>query len=231
MNSEITYKPVISVDGPAASGKGVISKNISEIYNLYYIDTGIIYRTVAYSLSYNNINLNDSNACINFIKNIDLNSLEYNSKNLRSERIGSIASKIATVNELRKLLVEYQRKLANNIPFGKNGLILDGRDIGTVVFPDATLKFYITAQLEIRAQRRNKQLNKNHKSSTYAAVLLDLKERDKRDINRKTSPLLPAKDAIKIDTSYYDISKVCAIVMSIIDNKISILKKRKNKLT
>lgn len=208
----MTKKFIIAVDGPAASGKGTISKRIANKYSFYYLDTGLLYRAVAFDLVKNQIDIDNIYSCHLAVKKINLELLEYSNPKLREENIGKITSKIASIKVIREILLDHQRGFYKNLGQDWNGIVMDGRDIGTVVMPTADLKFFITANTEVRAFRRNNQLNQNDNGSTYANVLKDLVERDKRDINRDSSPLLPAEDAIVIDTSDMNVDEVFNLV-------------------
>ncbi len=215
----------IAIDGPAASGKGTISRKLAKTLGLKYLDTGKIYRLVGvkyseYCHSRESGNLltelpeipdqvgDDKLELINICNNINFD--EFDNYDLSSEGVGAAASKISAIPEVRDALKEKQRE------FATNGAILDGRDIGTVILPEADFKFYITADVEIRAQRRFKQLQIDDSSVTLQAVLDKLKERDERDSNRKVAALKPAEDAIVIDTSELSIEEVYSTMLRII---------------
>ena len=175
MPNNLKDKITIAVDGPAASGKGTIALALSKQYNLIYMDTGLLYRAVASKIIDNEVDIKNERECYKSVKNMRLESLNYNEKSLRNEKTGFIASKIASIEKLRNELLKYQKMLVDNIPENYNGIILDGRDIGTKVIPNANLKLFITASVEIRALRRNNQLNETNKRSTYAKVLKELR--------------------------------------------------------
>ena len=219
----------IAIDGPAASGKGTLGKKLSDKYSFPYLDTGLLYRKVAYELIKSNIT-NSENleiTCCNFAKN--LNFKEFKNKNLRSEDVAKLASKIATFSNLRKILNNKQKEFNN---FNKNkfgGCILDGRDIGTTILPNADFKFFITASIEVRAKRRLLEknisfLHENDEKCMLQTLINDMKERDKLDSNRKTSPLVPAKDAHVIDTTIINSQELLLIVTNIIEGKNELLK-------
>ena len=210
----------IAIDGSAASGKGTLGKNLSDKYNFPYLDTGILYRKVAYELIKNNIK-NSENLeilCCNFAKNLNLK--EFKNKNLRTEDVAKLASKIAIFPNLRKILNNKQKEFSNFNKKKFGGCILDGRDIGTTILPNADFKFFITASIEVRAKRRLLQknisfLHENDEKCMLHTLINDMKERDKLDSNRKTSPLVPAKDAHVIDTNIISSQELLLIVTNI----------------
>jgi len=192
---------LIAVDGPAAAGKGTLSRRLAEHFNLARLDTGLIYRTVAKKVLETKDPENNKIA-IEIAQFLSLNDLDTNG--LRDEAIGTAASKISAIPEVRKTLLNFQRNFAKNPPNGKVGVILDGRDIGTVVCPKAEFKLFITASSKIRAERRFKELQDRGKEAIRSAILRDIIDRDKRDSIRLVSPLLPAQDAQILDTSKLD---------------------------
>ena len=195
-------KPVIAIDGPAASGKGTLSRKIAEKLNFAHLDTGAIYRIAALYLVQQNLPLNTENGILaaqHIRENLDLEALQ--DPRLRNDEIGSLTSKLSAIPEVREILLDTQRDFAQNPPPAYAGAVLDGRDIGTVVCPDATLKLYVTANVGTRAERRYKELQNKGLSVIYDAVLKDMQERDLRDTNRDIAPLKPASDAIILDTS------------------------------
>lgn len=184
---------VIAVDGPTASGKGTVAKKIATYLNVPYLNTGGLYRAVALYLVKNNITDYSKNKVISILNNVDFNDLD--NPELYVENIGYIASKIAPIQEVRDYLLKFQRD------FAKKGGVLDGRDIGTVICPNADYKFYINATVEERARRRYKEMVEKGKDVKYEDILEKLKERDKNDMERKNAPLKKADDAIEIDTT------------------------------
>lgn len=184
---------VIAVDGPTASGKGTVAKKIATYLNIPYLNTGGLYRAVALYLVKNNITDYSKNKVISILNNVDFNDLD--NPELYVENIGYIASKVAPIQEVRDYLLKFQRD------FAKKGGVLDGRDIGTVICPNADYKFYINATVEERARRRYKEMVEKGKDVKYEDILEKLKERDKNDMERKNAPLKKADDAIEIDTT------------------------------
>ncbi|MDX1975138.1 MAG: 3-phosphoshikimate 1-carboxyvinyltransferase [Rickettsiales bacterium] len=199
----LSHKPmVIAVDGPAASGKGTLARRLAERFNLEYLDTGSLYRAVGLKLVYSGKDPSDRAAAIDAAHNIDAEDLA--NPRLRQERIGKAASVVSAYPEVRHALLEFQRRFAAS----GRGAVLDGRDIGTVVCPDADFKFFITATLYDRAKRRHRELQGEGIEVVFDSVLEDLRERDERDQKRTVAPLKPADDAILIDTSTLDASTV-----------------------
>ncbi|MBD1163570.1 (d)CMP kinase [Pelagibacterales bacterium SAG-MED10] len=207
----------IAVDSPAAAGAGTLCKTISEYYNLLYLDTGKIYRMLAY-LKINNQKKYNKNFIKNEIKNLNLNKLK--SKKLLTDEIGNEASLIAKDKNIRKLVHSFQLKCAYNPPKKFDGSCLDGRDITYKIVPDANLKFFITANIKTRALRRYNELKGLNKRINYKEVVKNIKKRDKSDYNRKISPLKKTKDSILINTSNLS-KRACFLkIKKIIDRKI-----------
>lgn len=199
---------IIAIDGPAASGKGTLSRNLARALCFAHMDTGALYRAVGYEvLSFDG----DPEILEDALKGADL--LRHKLQNaqdvsdvlshsgLREENVGSAASKVAGLQQVRDQLTDLQRSFAHAPGDEFKGAILDGRDIGTVICPDAQLKLYITANDEIRAERRMKELHSKGLEVTYSTVLEEMRARDARDRSRETAPLKPAEDAVIIDSS------------------------------
>ena len=191
---------IVAIDGPAASGKGTLVKNLAEYYNLEALDTGSLYRAVALSMVISGDELHDNNKALKHSLNFDFRLTQ--SPDLRTAQIGVAASKIALFQDVRNALYSFQRKFATNPPAGKSGTILDGRDIATVVCPEADYKIFVTAQIEIRAKRRLKELIERNEPAIYASVLDELRDRDVRDSTRKSAPLQKSTDAFTVDTTH-----------------------------
>ncbi len=190
---------IIAIDGPAAAGKGTLARQLADHFDLSLLDTGLIYRAVGMKLVHADANLDDSDAAIKAAQNLmpeDLKAID-----LRSDVAADAASKISAIPEVRTALIDFQRSFAVNPTEGKSGSILDGRDIGTIVCPEAKVKLFITARPEVRAERRYLELREMGLDAIYGRVLADMKERDARDSARTVSPLVPAKDAFLLDTS------------------------------
>ncbi len=209
----------IAIDSPAAAGAGTVAKKISKHYNLFYLDTGKIYRLVAYLLIKNKNKFNYSSVKKK-IDNIKLKHLE--SKKLLTDQVGVIASKIAKDAVIRKLVHKFQLKCAYNYPKKFNGSCLDGRDITYKIIPDADFKFFITANIKIRAKRRFNELKKLEKKIKYDYVLNSIKNRDKNDYNRQISPLKKTDDSILINTSNLTKSSCFLKIKKIIDRKLKL---------
>jgi len=192
-------KKIITVDGPASSGKEKISKFISRKYKLYHIDSGIFYRRLAYEIEKARIKIHEKQKIKNLIKKIETLSLR-RSKILRLEKIGAAASEIAKYEFVRDF-VNFQQRLATKTLDNERGFVIDGRDIGSVVFKKAYLKLYVNVEVNIRAKRRYKQLIDTGEKSIYQKILKDIKLRDKKDKSRKNSPLVVPKGAKIIDNS------------------------------
>ena len=192
-------KIIITVDGPAASGKGKISKYISRKWNYKHLDSGILYRNLAYIFLQNGINLNSTKEIKKIIDK--KNTISYRkSKKLRTEKISKIASKIAVHQFVRNFINKFQRKFIKSNLKNRH-FVIDGRDIGSVVFKNANLKLYIDVSEKNRAKRRYKQLIDNGEKSIYPQILKDIKLRDKKDKSRKYSPLVVPKGAFIIDNN------------------------------
>ncbi len=209
---------IIAVDGTAASGKGTLSKALAKKLEFDYLDTGLLYRIAAYNILTKKIDYTDHNIVVDFLKKIDFTyykqGIDYH-----AEEIGAIASKIAAIPAVRSILNEFQRIF----PINKTGVVIDGRDIGTVIFPNADLKFFITAKIEIRAERRFKQLKNNSSDIIFDDVLKNLRERDERDIQRKVAPTISALDAIVIDTSDLNAQEVFELTLALTQKSVSLL--------
>ncbi len=214
----------IAIDGTAASGKGTLGKKLSNKYNFPYLDTGILYRKVAFHIIKEQLNYTSDleKQCCDFARNLILE--EFKNENLRTEIVAELASKIATFPVLRKILNNKQKDF-NKINKNKyGGCILDGRDIGTIILPNADFKFFITASLEVRAKRRLLEknisfLHENDEKCMLQSLINNMRERDKLDSMRKISPLVPAKDAHIIDTSSINAQELLLIVTNIIEGK------------
>lgn len=211
---------VIAVDGPVAAGKGTMGRRIATALRLAYLDTGSIYRAVAAKLLDQGEDPEDSEAAERIARDLDLTDLERD--DLRQEKVGQIASKVAGYPGVRAALLAFQRGFAEEPPNGMTGAVLDGRDIGTVVCPDATVKLFVTASPEARALRRHRELIERGEESIYARVLQDLKERDTRDSGREAAPLKAAEDAVVIDTTNMDIDHAFQTAMAIISREIEL---------
>jgi cytidylate kinase len=197
-------KLVIAVDGPSASGKGTLAKNLAERLNFAFLDTGALYRAVALAtleLGGDPTRSKDVAPALAIIKRNLTPELLANAA-LRTPEVSAAASKVAALPEVRTQLLDYQRHFAHNPPADKRGVILDGRDIGSVVCPDADIKLFVTASAEERARRRFAELKHKHADLTLESVLQEIQQRDARDSGRAIAPTLAVKDAVILDTTY-----------------------------
>ena len=202
---------VIAVDGPAASGKGTLSRRLARHYGLAHLDTGALYRATGRDVIDSGRDPHDPEAAATAASRLDPAS--FSDPRLRAEDVGQAASIVAAHGPVRAALLDFQRRFAARPP----GAVLDGRDIGTVVCPDAAVKFFITASPEIRARRRVLELRARGEAADEAAILADLVARDARDSQRAEAPLKPAADAITIDTSMLDADAVFAVAQAAAD--------------
>jgi cytidylate kinase len=190
---------IVAIDGPAASGKGTLARRLAEHYGLPHLDTGLLYRATARTLIDEGRRLDDVAAAVKAARGLAL--IDFDEAALRGREMGEAASVVAALPEVRAALVQAQQSFARRI----GGAVLDGRDIGTVICPDATVKIFVTASPETRAQRRALELRSRGESSDYAKVLADILHRDRRDSSRATAPLKPAADAMILDTTDFDV--------------------------
>ena len=196
-------KFVVAVDGPVASGKGTLGRRLAVFFGFAYLDTGSLYRAVGMRMLRAGNGLDDVKAMVAQARAISLSDLE--EPNLRAEATGEVASLVAPQAELRAALLDYQRNFATHPPGQVQGAVLDGRDIGTVVCPDAEVKLFVTASPEARAVRRHAELVARKEDISLEVVRADLLKRDARDIKRAASPLMRADDAHLLDTTKMDI--------------------------
>jgi len=206
---------VIAIDGPAASGKGTLARRLASHFGLRHLDTGLTYRAVAERLLASGAKHDDERAAVAAAEALDLATLD--AVRLADHRIGEAASRVAVLPELRRALREKQRAFGAAPP----GAVLDGRDIGTVVFPDATAKLYVTASPETRARRRALELAAVGNHLGEAEVLEDLRRRDARDMARSDSPLRPAADAYLLDTTDLDIEAAFRAAVDYVSRKVA----------
>jgi len=216
---------IIAIDGPSGAGKSTLGKMLAKQLNLLYLDTGAMYRAVGLAVLQNNVSFEDKTRVAEIAENarIELVGEPENlqifldgrdvSAEIRTNEVGQAASIVSTISEVRRILVEHQRTIGET---AKNGAVLDGRDIGSVVFPNADIKFFLTAKPEARARRRYEEDLEKHRATSYEQTFAEIKERDERDVSRADSPLLIAEDAVVIDTSELDLSEVFAQMMQII---------------
>lgn len=202
---------VIAIDGPAASGKGTISRRLARENGFHHLDTGLTYRAVAKSLLDQNLPLDDVKIAEQVAKDLDLSGLDANV--LAVHEIGNAASKVAVMPSVRKILVKAQQDFSRRPP----GAVLDGRDIGTVVCPDADVKIFVTANADVRAKRRYDEAISKGRDLNYEDVLSDIIARDARDSQRKDSPMRQADDALLLDTSKMDIETAFQAAKAMVD--------------
>ena len=205
---------IIAVDGPAASGKGTISRKIANLYGLHYLDTGLIYRATARDIARAGGSLESESDAVAAARRLDPSTL--NDDGLRQTGVGEAASIVARHQALRTMLLGFQRDFARRSP----GAVLDGRDIGTVVCPDADAKLFVTAEAEVRARRRFLELSGTGEPVTYDHILHMIKTRDARDSGRPDSPMRPAADALLLDTTNLDITQAFDAAVELIKRKI-----------
>lgn len=193
---------VVAIDGPAASGKGTLARRLAEKLGFAHLDTGRIYRAVAFKLLAAGISADDIAAAVEAAKHLIPQDLD--NPALGTDEVASMASKIAAIPGVRSQLIDFQKNFSVTPPDGRKGAILDGRDIGTVICPKASAKLFVTATAEARATRRHKELLGRGLPSIYAQVLQDIMARDDRDAHRTTAPLTAAPDAYLLDTTTLD---------------------------
>ena len=202
---------IIAIDGPAASGKGTLGKRLAAHYGLRHLDTGLIYRAVAKALVDAGHALDDIARAADAAKALD--PTRFDEISLKSHAVGEAASRISGIPEVRAALLAFQRDFGRTPP----GAVLDGRDIGTVVFPDADVKIYVTATPEVRAGRRARELRDGGGNVTEADILADIRRRDERDAGRAAAPMKPAPDAHLLDTTHLDIDAAFRAAVDIVE--------------
>ena len=212
----MTSPVVIAVDGPAASGKGTLARRLAAALCYAYLDTGLLYRAVGLALLRAGQDPADAAAAAAAAASIEADSADYSDPALRDEETGKAAGIVAAIPAVRSALIDVQRRFAANPPGAAAGAVLDGRDIGTVICPDADYKFFIEANIEERARRRVKELQDRGDAVIPARVLQEMKERDERDRTRAVAPLAPAADASVVDTTNLNADAAFALAMSFI---------------
>jgi cytidylate kinase len=190
---------IIAIDGPAASGKGTIARRLAGHFNLPHLDTGLLYRATARVLLDNGASLEDAARAEEAARGLALT--DFDEARLRGAHMGEAASVVAAISQVRAALMEWQRRFASR----PGGAVLDGRDIGTVICPDAEVKLFVTASPETRAQRRALELRGRGENVNFADVLADIRRRDERDSGRSAAPLVAAPDSILLDTTEMDV--------------------------
>lgn len=202
---------IIAIDGPAASGKGTLGKRLAAHYGLRHLDTGLIYRAVAKTLLDAGRRPDEAGPAVEAAKSLD--PARFDEIALKGHAIGEAASIVSAIPQVRAALLDFQRKFVARPP----GAVLDGRDIGTVVCPDADVKIFVTAAPEVRARRRAAELSAQGQELGQAAILADILRRDERDTKRATAPLKPASDAHLLDTSHLDIDAAVRAAIDIVE--------------
>lgn len=209
-------RKIITLDGLAASGKGTLSKALARRLDFAWLDTGLLYRATGLYTKKQGKNPENPDEAASVAATLDVATL-MNDPALRTAEAAALASVVGAIAEVRTALLGFQRDFAANPPDGKAGVVLDGRDTGTVICPDAPLKFFVTASVEERARRRYKELTEKGADTSFEQVLQDLKIRDDRDVNRAVVPTKPAPDAIILDTTLLTIDEAIAAVFSAVD--------------
>ena len=203
---------IIAVDGPSASGKGTVAKIIAEYFGISYLDTGLLYRALAFKTlkNYKKASLKNALKVINSLKSDD-----FSDPQLRLQKYGEIASRLAQEKLIRDMLLSFQR----NFPSQSKGAVLDGRDIGSIVFPEAQIKLFVTADLSVRALRRHKEMKQMGENISIKNVEASLKARDHRDMNRAVAPLVCLADATLVDTSNIPFGSLKKEIIEIMEKK------------
>jgi len=202
---------IIAIDGPAASGKGTLGKRLAAHYGLRHLDTGLLYRAVAKTVLDAGGRPDDRDAAVVAAQSLDPS--RFDEAALKSAEIGEAASYVSAIPAVRAALVGFQRDFAATKP----GAVLDGRDIGTVICPDADVKIFVTAAPEVRAQRRSAEYRAAGKAVDDAAVLADIRKRDERDSSRSAAPLRQAEDAVLLDTTRMNVEEAAAAAIAIVE--------------
>lgn len=206
---------VIAIDGPAASGKGTIARRLAHHYGFHHLDTGLCYRAVGKALMDADLTLDDEPSAVEMAHKVDLEKMD--GAILSAHDIGNAASKVAVIPKVRSVLVDAQRKFSKKAP----GTVLDGRDIATVVCPNANVKIYVTADAQARARRRFLEVQSKGSDQSYDQILADISQRDARDAGRSDSPLRRADDAHLIDTSKMDIETAFLAAKTHVDDAMN----------
>jgi CMP/dCMP kinase len=203
---------IVAIDGPAGSGKGTLARKLASHYGVFHLDSGKVYRLVALRAEAKHIDLNLPKQIEGLFKDLNLSDLD--DPKLSTHLAGTLAAKYSPHPIVRKYVNEFIRRTTRQ---AKKGAIIDGRDIGTIVLPDADVKLFVTAEVQERARRRVREIESADQKVSYEQVLLDLKKRDKADTGRKVAPLKPAHDAHVLDTTNMDISAVTQLAINVIE--------------
>jgi cytidylate kinase len=202
---------IIAIDGPAASGKGTLARRLAAHYGYHHLDTGVLYRAVAHALISEGASLEDEAAAVSAAEGLD--PATFGNPALKSHQVGTAASVVSALPKVRAVLVEFQREFAATPP----GAVLDGRDIGTVICPNAEVKIFVVADAKVRAHRRTLEARARGEKADEVTILADILARDERDRNRAVSPLKPAEDAYLLDNSHLDIEGGVRAAIDIIE--------------
>jgi cytidylate kinase len=211
---------VIAVDGTAASGKGTLAKRLAAHFHFAHLDSGSLYRLVA--LKVGGVGATEENAAraARSLTATAIKAAQKDDVQIRSAEVGRAASIVSAFPDVRKALLEFQRQFAERPPGGAKGAVIDGRDIGTVICPQATAKLFVDAEPEVRARRRWLELTDRGETANEAAILKDIIERDRRDRERAASPLKPAPDALLLDSTHLDIDAAFAAALGLVQPKV-----------
>jgi cytidylate kinase len=223
MQNSQSYSKVVAIDGPCGGGKSSLARKLAQKLNMTYIDTGAMYRALAYWARNSQISFNDVSQIVVMLKSVNLvygqseeSLIEINGENLtekiRLHEVSGWASEISKINEVRNYLVDFQRRLGR-----QTFCVMEGRDIGSIVFPDSYCKIYLTASIEERARRRLQQLTPHNSGLTLEQVMMDVKKRDEADINRAVAPLIKASDAIILDTTHMNEEEVLVHLANLVE--------------
>jgi cytidylate kinase len=210
---------IIAIDGPAASGKGTLARRLAAHFKLAHLDTGGLYRAVALHALESGGDPADPMVATAAARRVQAADLA--NPRLREEHVAQAASVVAAIPAVREALLAFQRAFARHPPGGAPGAVLDGRDIGTVICPDADAKLFVTASVDARADRRLKELRESGENAIYDRVLQDMKDRDARDSQRRTAPLVPADDALVLDTTALDADAAFRAAVDFIGRKLA----------
>ena len=208
---------IVAIDGPSASGKGTLARRLAEALDFAYLDTGMLYRATGAAVLAAGADPGEAAAAVEAARALELSDLDR--AGLRGEAVAQAASIVAVMPGVRGALLGLQRGFAAVPPGGKAGAVLDGRDIGTVVCPEAEVKIFVTASLEGRARRRHKELLERGEASIYARVVQEMRARDRRDSERAAAPLRPAPDAVVLDTNELDAGDAFRAALEIVDSR------------